>query len=92
MKSYPEIVNIAVKEDGEINSFTFPKGTREYTLKARANNEFSISYTPDGPTMTIPAGASKTVSDLEAPEKEESRTVYISCDKSGEVIEIEFWK
>jgi len=89
-KRNPEIMNLIIEEANQEYSIKIPSGIKEYTLKARMNNDIRFAYKEgesDNVFLTLPGKSSKTVSDLSG----ELHTIYFRSAVKGEVLEIECW-
>lgn len=86
MKTYPKIKTVILEDPKKTYSVDIPQQAAEFSLKARFNNEFQLSYEPDGEFIVIQSV--KTVSGLQLPK---NLTIYLKSPAKGEVIEIETW-
>lgn len=93
MKRYPFITTVTLTTKDMEYAFDLPGDTKSYTIKIRGNNEFKVAYTQGdiaaGNYITVPAGSSLAEDNLYF---EDTRRVFVSCEKSGTTLEVAYWK
>lgn len=90
----PGVPNIEnVNTDGDEQSYTFPTGTKRFSMKVRGGDaKILISYSAGGTLtkyFTVEMGNIYQPGEIDP--NMDPLTIYFRCSKSGKVIEIESW-
>ena len=96
LKSAPKIETVIIEDPEAVYKFVFPAMIKGYYLSARHENAFKLAYEHGaferGDYVTIHPRREKIMQDVNFSDDEYSRTIYISCETKGEVIEIEHYR
>lgn len=94
-KRFHKIDTLALTLANTQYSYAFQEDVKEYTISARGHNEIKLAYVSGdialGNYITIPGKSAKTDQVNYKGILPTQRTIFVSCDQSGETLEIEYW-
>jgi len=91
-KRYPFLDKVNLVNADEEYNYTFPVGTKAFTIQTRSGVKFKYAWKPGDILLDKYISANQGITKLEENMGlSETLTIYFSCSDAGEIMEVEYF-